>query len=89
VLTRFDAYCTARALADLANTALSAVSESVLLYRMLAGGRLAPLMLAVWLVQALPALDSEENRLWTQGARRSHRAAAAAYPREQARRIIS
>jgi hypothetical protein len=68
VLACFDAYRTARTLAELANTALAAASESVLMYQMLQGGRLAPLMLAVWALQALPAFDTDENRMWSQGA---------------------
>jgi hypothetical protein len=38
---------------------------------MLQGGRLAPLMLAVWALQALPAFDTDENRMWSQGTFRA------------------
>jgi hypothetical protein len=71
VLACFDAYRTARTLAELANTALAAASESVLMYQMLQGGRRAARKLAVGALQARPAFDTDENRMWSQGTCRA------------------
>jgi hypothetical protein len=65
-----DIWRTANQLTGFGTTVVSAFSESTLMYKLLSGvsgSRLAPMMFAMWAVRAMPAFDSDSDRVWSQG----------------------
>jgi hypothetical protein len=72
VADRTDEWRVAGQLTGHVNTMVSTFSETLLMRKMLSSNNdnnyLAPMLLASWIIRALPALDSDLNRLWSQGS---------------------
>lgn len=71
IAEHIDEWKVARQLTEHVKTVISTFTERTLMWKMLSGDDqsnfLAPIVLASSIIRALPVLDSDQDRLWSQG----------------------